>query len=75
MAVDEQERDPQGDEVTVGDATQGAGVEPEPGEGTEGRPAPTAGSGDEAGGALAADDETGAGISARDADREEADSA
>ncbi len=44
---EQQERNPHGDEIVVGDATQGA--------------------------ALAADDETGAGISARDADGEEAD--
>ncbi len=71
MALEGQERNPHGDEMLVGDATQEAGVEPAPGEGAEALPAPSAGGVDDADGA---DDETGAGISARDADREEGNS-
>ncbi len=69
--MEEQQRNPHGDDVVVGDAVEGAGVEPAPGEGGRGGAASAAGDVDEAAGALAADDETGAGISARDADREE----
>jgi hypothetical protein len=67
-----QERTQHGDEVLVGDAGQGSGVEPEVDEGTSTSGTPGSSGGEEVGGALAADDETGAGISSRDADREEA---
>jgi hypothetical protein len=67
--MDSQERRPQSDDVMVGDDAEATGAGRE---GAVGPEIPRGGAGEEARDELGASDETGAGISARDADREDA---